>query len=358
MKNFVDLRDVNIIAPSFKKRLSGVTSSIIHLIPMQRTIGTKIAVISPSLPDHLPHIRLINFWRLWQQPTFGNFRVWHARRNIEMVSGIILRDILKMKLKLVFTSSSQRKHTDFTKWLVSKMDKVVATQPKKYFFANVPYTVIMHGIDLKRFKPSTDKVLAKKRLRLPTDQKIIGCFGRIRPGKGTDQFVDVMIDLLPKNENWSAIIVGRTTQPHQDFEAEQLAKINTAGLSERILFIDETDQIEIWYQALDLYITLSLFEGFGLTAFEAAACAVPTIAHDVGAFKYLIVPGKTGQIVPKEDQPVLRQHLESYLNNPEKCELHGKAARQRMENKFSLENEARALADIYNGLIHTSSSND
>lgn len=358
MKKILDLRDVNVIAPSFKKRLSGVTSSIIHLIPMQRAIGTKIAVISPGLPDHLPHIRLIEFWRFWQKPTIGNFRVWHARRNIEMVPGIIMRDVLKMKLKLVFTSSSQRKHTNFTKWLVSKMDKIVATQPKKHFFANVPYTVIMHGIDLKRFKPSTDKALSKKRLQLPSDQKIIGCFGRIRPGKGTDQFVDLMINHLAKNDDWSAIIVGRTTQQFYGFKTEQLTKIEAAGLSERILFLDEKGQVENWYQALDLYITLSLFEGFGLTPFEAAACAVPTIAHDVGAFHYLIEPGETGQIVQKGDHSVLSQYLESYLNDSEKCELHGKAARQRMEDKFSLENEARALGDIYSGLIQASSSND
>ena len=51
----VDIADVEVIAPNFKRRLSGVTSTIVQLIPVQaRTL--RIATLGPGLPDGLPAI--------------------------------------------------------------------------------------------------------------------------------------------------------------------------------------------------------------------------------------------------------------------------------------------------------------
>jgi len=83
------LSETEIIAPNFKKRLSGVTLSIIQLIPKQREMGVKIATLSPKggLPDHLPALSWGSLLGLWRKPSSRPFRLWHARRNIEMVAG-------------------------------------------------------------------------------------------------------------------------------------------------------------------------------------------------------------------------------------------------------------------------------
>lgn len=350
MTQYQDIKDTLVIAPNFKRRVTGVTSSIIQLVPLQRKLGTKIASLGLGLPDHVTKLPFSSLLKLWRKPKNANFRVWHARRNIEMLPGIILRDIFRCKLKLIFTSSSQRKHGSYTKWLVSKMDKVIATRPRENFFAKRPFTVVMHGIDLERFEPSDNKALSREKLGLPSDKNIVGCFGRIRHKKGTDQFVQAMISLLPSHPDWVAIIIGRATSKHKNFEADLKSKIATAGLENQILFLGEHNQIENWYQALDLYVTPSHYEGFGLTPFEAAACAVPTVATNVGAFKNLILLGETGEIVRIQDQPALEEAIEPYLSNPKLCKDHGVMARKRMEEKFSLEIEARALNKIYNEL--------
>ncbi len=52
----VDMSRVLVIAPNFKRRLSGVTSTIIQLVPLQAaSIG--IATLGPGLPGHLPKVR-------------------------------------------------------------------------------------------------------------------------------------------------------------------------------------------------------------------------------------------------------------------------------------------------------------
>ncbi|HHV69374.1 MAG TPA: glycosyltransferase family 1 protein, partial [Ochrobactrum intermedium] len=52
----VPVQDVEVVAPNFKRRLSGVTSTIVQLIPLQRAKGLNIATMGPGLPDTLPHL--------------------------------------------------------------------------------------------------------------------------------------------------------------------------------------------------------------------------------------------------------------------------------------------------------------
>ena len=70
-----------------------------------------------------------------------------------MIGGVLLRDVLRAPLKLVFTSAAQRNHKPLTKWLIRRMDAVIATNPISAGYLEVPHTVIMHGVNLEEFHP-------------------------------------------------------------------------------------------------------------------------------------------------------------------------------------------------------------
>jgi len=351
MPNKTDIRDVEVIAPNFKRRLSGVTSTIIQLVPVQNKLGQKVATLGPGLPDTLPRLRWRDLLSLWTPPPGRKARIWHARRNIEMLAGLVMRDLLRMKLKLVFTSASQRRHTGWTKFLISRMDAVIATSAKTASYLDVPCTVIMHGIDTERFSPPADKAAAKATLGLDPAQKYVGCFGRIRHQKGTDLFVDAMIALLPDRPDWSAIIAGRATAQHAKFEAELKEKVRAAGLEQRILFVGEHTNINEWYRTLDLFIAPQRWEGFGLTPLEAMATGVPVVATDVGAFSELIVPGATGAVIPVGDYKALGAGIRPFLADAALTQEMGHAAGRHSVEKFDIITEACRLGDCYRGLI-------
>ncbi len=346
----VDLRDVRVLAPNFKRRLSGVTSTIIQLVPIQNRLGQKVAVIGPGLPSSLPYIRFRDLWRLWQNGPEGKPRVWHARRNIEMLPAIILRDILRMKLKIVFTSASQRKHSGWTKFLITKMDAVIATSNKTASYLDCPSTVVMHGIDTDRFSPSADKSAAKTALGLNSEQNFIGCFGRVRHQKGTDLFVDTMIAVLPSRPQWSAIVAGRATGPHVEFENGLKEKVRAADLSERILFVGEHTNINEWHRALDLFIAPQRWEGFGLTPLEAMATGVPVIATDVGAFPELVVADQTGEVIPRDDLTAMTSAAARWMDNLNKLAQAAPRAQAHAAQHFTIEGEAEALERVYNAV--------
>lgn len=104
-----DLKTTDVIAPNFKKRLSGVTATIVRLVPLQSK-QIAIAATGPVLPDIVPQVPLQQLPFMSRHgPHASGYRVWHARRNVEMIAGLALKYLLAKRLKLIFTSASQRK---------------------------------------------------------------------------------------------------------------------------------------------------------------------------------------------------------------------------------------------------------
>lgn len=347
------ISDVRVIAPNFKRRLSGVTSTIIQLVPVQNRLGQKVATVGSGLPPSLCAIRLRDLLSLWRPPSGSSNRVWHARRNIEMLPGIIMRDLMRMPLKLVFTSASQRRHSRWTRMLISRMDAVIATSAKTSAYLKVPNTVVMHGIDTVRFSPPDDRARAKSILGLDPGQRHVGCFGRVRRQKGTDLFVDTMIRLLPDRPGWSAVVAGRATAQHQAFEQELKRKVAEANLSDRILFVGEHTNINDWYRALDLFVAPQRWEGFGLTPLEAMATAVPVVATDVGAFGELLAApkGETGLLIAADDLQSMVDATAVLMDDDSRRDAAAARALTHAREQFSIEGEAQRLGAIYRSLL-------
>ncbi len=341
------MNDPVVIAPNLKRRLSGVTATIARLVPLQAQ-QIDIAATGPGLPADIPHIPLGRLPFLSRR----TLRVWHARRNTEMLLGLILRNVFRLKLKLLFTSASQRAHTGYTKWLIGKMDALVATSRKTAGYLDHDAQVIMHGINLDDFTPPADKAALRARLGLP-NRLLLGCYGRIRHQKGTDAFVDAMIDLCARSKDVSGIVMGRATEKHTGFLAEQKDKVAKAGLSDRILFMPEVtvDQIAEWYQVLDLFIAPQRWEGFGLTPLEAMACGVPVVATDVGAFSEIVTDPSLGRVVAPGDIPALADAAAEMLADRDSLAACGHAARAHVEANFDIDGEARSLVALYKQLL-------
>ena len=91
-----DPAQIDVIAPNFKKRLSGVTSTVIRLVPLQAR-EIPIATTGPELPADMPQIPL-SALPLMSRSGPSGARVWHARRNIEMLAGLGLKYLFVNKV--------------------------------------------------------------------------------------------------------------------------------------------------------------------------------------------------------------------------------------------------------------------
>ena len=339
---------IEVVAPNLKRRLSGVTATVVRLIPVQaRMIG--IVTTGPGLPPDLPHIPLTRAATLPRD----HWRVWHARRNTEMALGLILRHILRRRYRLLFTSAAQRAHTGFTRWLIRRQDAVIATSPQAASYLERPATVILHGVDTEVFCPAPDRAALRRELGLDPDAVLIGCFGRVRAQKGVDLLVQAALQVFPRHPRAQLIFTGRITPDNRAFADELIAKATAAGLGDRIRFLGEIpwDQVVRHYQALDLFAAPARWEGFGLTPLEAMACGVPVIAARVGAYETLLRDGETGTLIPRDDAPMLAAALDRWLSDPEGRVTAGTAARAHVTANHAIEGEARAIVAVYRRLL-------
>ncbi|MBB1497951.1 glycosyltransferase family 4 protein [Paracoccus sp. MC1862] len=341
-------RDIEVVAPNLKQRLSGVTATVVRLIPVQaRMIG--IVATGPGLPPGLPHVSLARAATLPR----NRWRVWHARRNTEMALGLVLRHLLRRRYCLLFTSAAQRRHTGFTRWLIRQQDALIATSPQAASYLERPAEVILHGVDTGVFHPAPDQAALRREMGLDPKALLIGCFGRVRAQKGVDLLIEAALRVFPRHPRAQLVFSGRITPDNRTFVDDLMARAQAAGIADRIRFLGEIpwDDVVRLYRTLDLFAAPARWEGFGLTPLEAMASGVPVIAARVGAYETLIRDGETGTLVPREDAEALAAALERWLSDDAGREAAGRAARAHVEANHAIEGEARAIVAVYRRLL-------
>jgi mannosyltransferase len=340
--------EIEVVATNFNWRQSGGTTAVVQLVPEQaKTL--KIAALGFDLPERVPRMRWRDVPKLFRRPANRPFRIYHCRRNNEMIAGLVLRDVLRAPLKVIFNSAGQRRHKALTRWMLRRMDAVIATSERSGAFLEVPYTVVPHGTDFDHFRPARDSADDYASTGLP-GKYAVGCTGRIRHQKGTDLFVDAMVRLLPNYPDWTAVITGRTTSDNLAFERELKAKVAAAGLTQRIIFLGDVEDIAVWYRRFTLFVAPSRQEGFGLTPLEAMASETAVVTSDAGSFPIMIKPGVNGAIVPAGDGDALTAAIEPYLRDPQATKETGRAALEFVQANFSLAAEARGIRAVYDRL--------
>ncbi len=337
------LDEVEAVIPNLNWRYSGVTATNRMIVPLLAK-RCRTAWLGSYRPDGVARLGLGDLLRL----RFRSRRViWHARRNVEMIVGVILK-ALGFPFALVFTSAAQRHHTWITRFLIGRMDAVIATTEAAASYLKRKSTVIHHGVDTGLYCPPADRRDAFAATALP-GRYGIGAFGRVRPQKGTDVFVAAMCRLLPKYPDFTAIVIGRVTVEHRAFFETLRAGVAQAGLADRVRFLGELpiEEVPRWYQRIAVYAFTSREEGFGLTLLEAMAAGTALVAARAGAAETVVGDGETGVLVPPGDVDALVGALEPLMREPERAAEMGARARTRVVAAFSLDSEAERIAAVY-----------
>ena len=350
----------DVIITCMKKRLSGVTTTITNLLPVQAKllrvgyVGSEI----PGLPEAKAASGTFKHLSLWQAIWASRKRlpdgrkiVWHVRRDNEMILAIFLRGVLRLPMALLFTSAATRRHGRWPLWLISRMDAVISTTPlaAQQIEDVVPKLtrVIPHGVNTQAFVPPVDQATAWKDSGLP-GRYGIGVFGRVRHQKGIHIFVPALIELLPKYPDFTAVICGLCKPEDEAYKADLVRQIEAAGLSNRFVWLGlvPAEDLALWYQRVSITVACPLNEGFGLTPIEGMACGSAVVASRTGAFEEIVIEGETGHLIPTDDAPALVVALEKLLSQPERIARIALAGRERVVNHYSIDAEARRIGEM------------
>ncbi len=342
-----DCGDIEVIIPNLSWRYSGGTASNQAIAPrLARIVG--LAWFGSDRPEGVTRLTFGGLMRLRARRPLP--LVWHARRNIEMAVGLLLK-LLGWPLVLIFTSAGQRYKTITTRWMLDRVDEVITPSAASASFLHRPAVVIHHGVDLHRYAPAADRAADWAATGLP-GRYGIGCFGRVREQKGTDLFVTAMCRLLPRYPDYTAVIIGETTIEHRAFTERLKAEVAAAGLSDRIVFLGElpAEEVPRWFARISIYAFTSRNEGFGLTLLEAMAAGAALVATRAGAAETVVVDGVTGLLVPPGDVDALAGAVEGLMRDRVAAATMGERARAKALAEFSVDNEVARIAETYRAL--------
>jgi len=176
----------------------------------------------------------------------------------------------------------------------------------KYF--SVPNnTVIYNGIDERMFYPC-EKLLAKRKMNLPLDKKVIISVGTLKKSKNIEAVINALrIGLI---HDYIYIIIGH------GIEYESLNKlVNNYELGENIKFLGNINYIEVphYMRAADLLVQPSIYESFGQIFVEAIFCLTPVIGTNIGGIPEIIKVNQNGLIVENFSPSTLNHAINNAL---------------------------------------------
>ena len=351
-----------VVVPNFHRRYTGVSATVQALVPYQRRY------LSIGLWDwgNLPipaQFCWRNLWiHGWSKPAQGRYRIWHARRDLEILVGLLLKKVLHQPWQVVFTSAAPKPPGPWLRWLVGQCDGLIATSERSAAFLPFPSTVIHHGVDTDFYRPPDRDALPPRTTHgqpvdLCTNRDWIGAFGRIRLSKGSDLLVDALVTVLPDYPDVSAFLTGLCKPRDQLYLQAMQAKIKAAGLEERICFLGDLDreQVRALYQQATLCVAASRREGFGLTPLEAMASGTAVLTSGAGVWPQ-VVDSAVGLRFETNQLGDLVAKLRELLANPERLQAMGAEGRRRAVAKHSLALEVEAIHRVYGQLAEFQNS--
>lgn len=163
-----------------------------------------------------------------------------------------------------------------------------------YGFDESKVTHVPHGVDTGRFYPTPERHSA-----VSEDCLTLLFVGRLVSRKGLDLAIDALAAL--DRENVEFLIAG--TGSHEDRLRSQAAEHGVADLVEFLGYVPD-DDLPTLYSSADVFVSPSVYEGFGLTFLEAMACGTPIIGTAVGGIPDVVENGQTGYVVEREPRVV------------------------------------------------------
>jgi glycosyltransferase involved in cell wall biosynthesis len=119
------------------------------------------------------------------------------------------------------------------------------------------------------------------------------------------------------------------------------------NLNASVRFLGERSDVGDLLCVTDVAILTSPSEGLPNVLIEAGLAGVPSVSTDNGGAGIVVVPEKTGFLVPKEDDLAMSRRIQDLLQDDALRRRLGESARERMEKEFSMKALGDRLMEVY-----------
>ncbi len=285
-----------------------------------------------------------------------SFDILHMLGNRQLSNGLIASWGLPLKRIAYRGNPGNVSFFDPISWLRylnPKIDRIVcvADAVRDSFFSMQPAflrmpierpVTIYKGHDLSWYSaPPVDL----EQFGIPTDAFVIGCVANDRPRKGLDVLIEAA-GHLPTDRPIHLLLVGR-------IENQSLLRLISASpVCDRIHLTGFREDAPALMGSCDVFVLpVKKREGLSRAAIEAMAYATMPIVTDSGGNTELIEHGVSGLVVPPNNARAIADAVHAVLDDTEGRRRMGKAAQDRLRQKFSVQNTVAKTFELYEELL-------
>lgn len=218
-------------------------------------------------------------------------------------------------------------------------DKIVANSEatKSTMLKSAPWLkperikVIYNGVNPSVYN-GENTIDLRNEFGLTKDDFVIGFVGRLSVQKGVQYALEAFKSVYKKHPNVRLLICGdgelRTDVEKFISENKLESKIHLAGFRNDIPNIMKT---------IDVLLTPSLWEGFGIVLIEAMASGKPCVATNTSSIPEIVEDGVSGFLVPSKDSQSIAEALIKMISDPQLVRQMGQAGIEIVNKKFTID---------------------
>ena len=302
---------------------------------------------------------------LWMARNRHKFSIIHANRSSSgLVAGLIGLFLHKKVLyKLTREDEIDEKGFRTTwlgrlkiqclKWTVDQFVAITDEIAQALIQIGIPARKVVriaNGIPLENFSGAYDRKQIKAELGWGTETVIVTFVGRLVYDKGVDWLLEVWQHVARRHEHARLLIVGDGPERGA---LEDL--VGTLHIRSTVLFVGRQTDVFKFLAISGVFVLPSRREGTSNALLEAMSQGVPVVVADdcLGGNRGVVKGRQDGYVITFGDSEVLTETLGQLLEDAELRREMGQRARQKVEEKFSIQSVADRYCELYSQLLGT-----
>lgn len=366
---------MRILQVSSAKNFGGGERHLVDLINGLRGRGEEIFLAVPDgspvleklkkpLDEKVLRVKIKNSADVFAALQIAKF----IRQNrIEIVHAHAAKDYLPTSLavrvapqaKLVLTRHVLFPMKRTQKRALSNVAKIIAVSSAveanlEKTFAKEKIVKIPNGIRIEKWAESDQENLFREFRFLhdiPFDAALVGTVGELKRLKGQHDFILAANEIVKKFPETHFVIVGKDNSFKKDFRRELKRLVTVFGLEKRFLFLDWIEDTAPLLAALDVFVSASHTESFGLAILEAMASGKAIVATKTEGAKELLENGKSGKLVAIKEPLEIAAAVSEFLEDEKLRRSAGKNAQKEARENFSLEKMIEQTEKVYQSVL-------
>jgi len=206
--------------------------------------------------------------------------------------------------------------------------------------------VVYPGTDQPREPSAEHRLELRRMLGVPEEALLIGIVGRLQPWKGQDRFVQALDVIRGRCGDVRGLIVGGDAyglSPQYERDLDRL--IADLGLAEAVIRTGQVPDPIPFMALLDVFVSASDEEPFGIVLLEAMALGVPVVAVASGGPLEILKQGRFGALATSPEPADLVRAIEPLIRDPALRASLAQQGRTRFESDFRADAAARRFED-------------